>query len=228
MKDEDRRKQSNEDEEKVVEGDYDRRVVLKVMTIKMGCRRRGEIGCRRRRRSGGGRGRRRKYGTKDKSPYRVQRKKAKTPAKNLEKATSLSTERIHVAENGRLTERDIGGACTRDAKDCNQKLKQIAREVPSASVFILGYGLRVMLRKSKICWCQFLPTRIKTPNKVKSPVEAEAGVLADEDVRQLSGGFLRPGKKKAWAYHVAAILCKDYTLWVQAADSAAELRTYLH
>jgi hypothetical protein len=67
------------------------------------------------------------------------------------------------------------------------------------------------------------PSENQDSEQVKALWEAEAGDTADEDVGQAFGGTTGFGEAYG-AYHVAAILCKkDYTLWVRAADSAAEI-----
>jgi hypothetical protein len=70
------------------------------------------------------------------------------------------------------------------------------------------------------------PSENQEVEQVKNPVETEVGdTLADEDVPdKLLAEQLDLARKAYGAYHVAAILCKkDYTLWVKAADSAAEI-----
>jgi hypothetical protein len=75
-----------------------------------------------------------------------------------------------------------------------QKLKQIAREVPSASVFILGYGLRVMLRRVENLLVPIPPSENQDSNKLRAlwrPRQASWRTKTSDKLL----AELRPGKQ---------------------------------
>jgi hypothetical protein len=164
-------------------------------------------------------------------PTSASKKAKKTPAKKSGKKRRLFRLKNFTSQRMAQRHGDALGAHARGMpKVAIQKLKQIAREVPSASQVYSSLGMvyEDMLRESRKKNL-LLPVPLsenQDSEQVKNPLEAEAGdTLADEDVPdKLLAEQLDLARKAYGAYHVAAILCKkDYTLWVRAADSAAEI-----
>jgi hypothetical protein len=108
-----------------------------------------------------------------------------------------------------------------------QKLKEIAKQVPSASQVYSSLGMvyEDMLRESH-------KRQSTTPGETGALKEQDDALVDDNDAPsdedyvpdKLLAEQLDLGRKAYGSYHVAAILCKkDYTLWVRAADSAAAI-----
>lgn len=102
-----------------------------------------------------------------------------------------------------------------------QKLKQVAKEAPSAPQIysLLGMVYDDMFKESQ--------RKREEGNSTSLPIHVYTGEQTfDDEVTPVPelGKELKLAKKAYGSHHVSALLCKrDYSLWVRAADSAASI-----
>lgn len=160
-----------------------------------------------------------KYKSNEQDPASASTKQKPKRKRSMYRLRNFKSQRLAQKHGAALGAHALG-----KPMEAIQKLKQVAREAPSAPQIYSSLGmvyedmLQESQRKSSKSHEKFHENK---PRALKrSSKQSKDANIPDQDLQEQ----LELAKKAYGAYHVSAILCKrDYSLWLRAADSASEI-----